>query len=166
MQELFKGKNCTERKYKIANDLYNYYHLADTRRVGQYGYSKTDGCSRLHYESDPNYADEKQALEQALMTKLTEFFSKQPVEQTAFYKDKLFQIENSNRKPQNSPRLPFLPKKTRINIHGLVQSTHRSSGFLMFHIEDKKIKIRNIVDQNNIKWSIRRKTNTKRCSTC
>lgn len=153
MQKLFGDLPCTEEQVQIANDLYNYYHLAGKRWVGEYGYSKSDGCGATkYYEDNPDYFKKKEALEQALLDKLTAFFSKYNPEQIGTYKNKFELIEkNIIEDLKGYPTIPFFCKErngketyVKLVITDDAGIGHES---YMFHIETKQKKIKNIVSQ-------------------
>tara|TARA_A100001015_G_scaffold293407_1_gene369958 strand:- start:3065 stop:3628 length:564 start_codon:yes stop_codon:yes gene_type:complete len=150
MKTAFKGISCTEDEVQIANDLYKYFHLADKQWVGMD--QGSDGCGlRKTYEDNPNYADEKKALEQALLTKLTKFFNNRTTESVRnIYKPKLYKvIENIKEDITSAPLLPFFcvytSKKgsTRTRKQNVATESFQT---YMFHIQDKINFVTNIID--------------------
>ena len=153
MQKLFNDpmlgqQECTKEEVQIVNDLYNYYHLAEKRRVGEYGYTKTDGCGQYtRYENNRDYADKKEVLEQGLLTKLTEFFSQYNNEQIETYKNKLYRIEKKIIKDlRDFPQIPYFCKhNNKYTRDGSVYTENYE--VWMFNIIEKQRKLRDIVKQ-------------------
>ena len=157
MQRLFGNKPCDEEQVQIANDLYNYYHLADKRWVGEYGYSKSDGCGAggKYYKDNPDYFKKKEALEQALLDKLTAFFSKWGTDAIADYREKFEEIEKKIIIDlKDYPTIPFFCKErngkekyVRLVITDEVGPRSVAHESYMFDIETKQKKIKEIVSQ-------------------
>lgn len=153
MQKLFGELPCTEEQVQIANDLWNYYHLAGKRWVGDYPRLKSGTCKGSKtLENNPDYTKERLALEKALLDKLTAFFSKYNPEQIGTYKNKFERIENVIIADLKlDPRLPFFCRyNNKLTRDGSsptdsVGLSRRES--YMFDIETKQKQIQKIVNQ-------------------
>lgn len=161
----FKGLSCTKAQVEngvlqIANDLYKYFHLADTRWEGVYPLNAKaadrKSCGEGNdYSPNPDYDKDLEALEQALLTKLTNFFNNRTKESVRnMWKPKLYKIiENITKDLTSSPALPQFCKKkgaTEFTQTGRRNYTRYNTlvdrDVSMFHIEDKINFVTKIID--------------------